>query len=332
VLIEMLQGQMLPLLPIDTHEHDEALGEIIADLDNLGLPDPAWEDSFRQALGCMCASSADNRLSAEQVIDLMRAFTENADGESLDAFSQRRVSRVAQIVFGETESGDLTGSQVFVRMDGPEGGIEEVPVPSGQDWTGPSALSAPSNEEEVQDPVPVPVQAAHQPIRERSREKRHPVVLMTMILLPVFLLGAIGVGFLAQEYFEKERKTRSRSNDDDRESQSSSEIESVTLKVTLSAPDSEIRYIRLDDFNSEDPLLRARPESDARQGPLVMEGEVPAGDLQLSVKLRYGDEMVTILTLDENLVLQCAPSPDDEAQIICRDDGELLFMLTGDRP
>jgi len=328
VLIEMLQGQMLPLLPIDIQEHDEALGEIIAELNNLGLPDPAWEDSFRQALSCICASSPESRLSAEQVIELMRAFTENADGESLDAYAHRRVSRVAQVVFGQAGSGDLTGSQVFVRLDGPEGGLKEAPAP--QEWTGPAAQIAPLPEPEIQAPLQ-PEPPVYEPVRER-REKKHPVVLMTMILLPIFLLGAIGVGFLAQEYFEKERKKSSRSDDDDQERKSSSETESVGLKVTLNTPGSEIQYIGLDDFNSEEPLLRARPESDARQGPLVMEGEVPSGDLQLSVKLRYRDEVVTILTLEEALVLDCQPSADDEAQIICRDEGGLLFTLQGERP
>ena len=85
VLIEMLRGETLPLLPIDAQDHDEAIDAWITELDNLGLPNDEWEESLRETLFRMCTSDPTARLAAEDVIELMRAFRDTAQGESLDA-------------------------------------------------------------------------------------------------------------------------------------------------------------------------------------------------------------------------------------------------------
>ena len=63
----------------------------------------------------------------------------------------------------------------------------------------------------------------------------------------------------------------------------------------------------------------------------MLEGTIPAGEAQLGVKLRYGDEMVTILTLDEPLELTCSPS-SSEGEILCSSEDEVLYILSGDPP
>ncbi len=359
VIIEMLQGEMLPLLPIDANEHDDALNEIITNLDNLGLPDDAWEDSIRQALTCMCTASPDRRLSAEQVIDLMRAFTDNAHGDSLDAFAHKRVTQVARSIFGSKEQGVLTGSQVFIQIDGPEPGIRPLDtlpapstiqplddsseiIPSEPEWTDDSAQRPTLAPRPTNDNGPGPANPSTELTTDKP--KRHPVVLMTMILLPVFLLGAMGVGFLAKKYFEKEKRERSSRDDDDSRSERRTSEEplqtsgngtangDIELKIVMDPGETEVRYIRLNDIASSDPLLRERPVPGAEAEPVEIKGVLPVGDYELSVKLRYGDEMMTVLTLNAPLELSCTPTGQKEVKIACTQDDEVQYILTNQRP
>ena len=115
LLLEMLRGEALPLLPLDQIEHDRALADILARLGAMGLPNAEWEQSLHQTLLRMCHHSAEARLDAEQVVGLLRAFAEQADGPSLEAWSADTVSRIARQVYGDGIEGALSGSQVFVR-------------------------------------------------------------------------------------------------------------------------------------------------------------------------------------------------------------------------
>ena len=115
LLLEMLRGEALPLLPLDQGEHDRALADILARLGPMGLPNAEWEQSLHQTLLRMCHHNAEARLDAEQVVGLLRAFAEQADGPSLEAWSADTVSRIARQVYGDGIDGALSGSQVFVR-------------------------------------------------------------------------------------------------------------------------------------------------------------------------------------------------------------------------
>jgi serine/threonine protein kinase len=375
VLIEMLQGEMLPLLPIDPHEHDDAMARIIADLENLSLPDAAWEDSLRKALACMCASSPEDRLSAEQVIDLMRAFSDSASGESLDTFASRRVSQVAGQVYGRSDQGTLSGSQVFVQLEGLGGGIAAIeapdiaPAPSEpMDWTGPVADSIPasahpSEPDQHSSPAPQdeslpPSAAASVPPphtlqgqaadslspQDGTREKRHPIVWLTLILLPVFLIGAIGVGVMAKKYFD-EKKSKSRSSqddDDDSRSEASADdgddgeaapaaSDEVPIKFTVRTQQSKehaIHYIAIDHFDSDVSPRRLGPADLSEPTfELVVNTLLVPGDVELTIKLRRA-KLSTTLTVDGPSEFDCKPSSKKRAQIDCTDlDGQVIQLL-----
>ncbi|NOY24404.1 MAG: serine/threonine protein kinase, partial [Oligoflexia bacterium] len=114
--IEMLQGQLLPLLPLDITEHDQQLASCIAHLSDLGLPDSRWDQAARQTLSRMIASDPSQRLLASQIIPLFRAFADSATGESLDAFSADTVAALTRDVYGGQTGPDLSGSRIFVAM------------------------------------------------------------------------------------------------------------------------------------------------------------------------------------------------------------------------
>lgn len=131
--IEMLQGQMLPVLPLEPVEHDQHLGVVVNRLGDLGLPDARWDDALRQTLRGMIASDSGQRLHASQLISLFRAFADNATGESLDAFAASTIAELTRDVYGGHPGGDLSGSRVFVAMTT----SSDLPVPE----TRPSGLA-----------------------------------------------------------------------------------------------------------------------------------------------------------------------------------------------
>lgn len=117
VLLEMLRGESLPLLPLDANEHDEALADILQNLGPLGLPNEQWDDSLRQTLAAMCASQPSHRLNASQVVQLLRAFAEQASGASLDTFAAEVISPIAKEIYGAEHQGPLTGTRLLVQVD-----------------------------------------------------------------------------------------------------------------------------------------------------------------------------------------------------------------------
>jgi len=114
LVVEMLAGRLLPLLPLDQAEHDAYIGELIASLGHLELPNEQWDASFRQTLGRMMAFEPEMRLTAGQLVKLLRAFSEQAGGSSLDSFAAETVGRLARETYGGLDKGDLSGSQIFV--------------------------------------------------------------------------------------------------------------------------------------------------------------------------------------------------------------------------
>ncbi len=125
VLLEMLRGENLPLLPLDANEHDEALAEILSSLGPLGLPNEQWDDSLRQTLAAMCASQPSHRLNASQVVQLLRAFAEQASGASLDSFASDVVTPVTKEIYGVDHQGPLTGTRIMVSLGSPSDGAPD---------------------------------------------------------------------------------------------------------------------------------------------------------------------------------------------------------------
>lgn len=116
VAIETLQGAMLPVLPVDTGEHDQAIAEYLDGLRDLGLPDRRWDDALHQTLLGMVAADPARRLHASQVVPLFRSFADNATGESLESFAAGTVSELAREAYGSVPQGALSGSRVFVAL------------------------------------------------------------------------------------------------------------------------------------------------------------------------------------------------------------------------
>ncbi len=144
LLLEMLRGEQLPLLPLDREEHDEALREIIDRLPELGLPNAEWEGSLRQTLQRMIHHDPSGRLEAKQVMELLRAFADHADGPSLDSWSADTVARVTRQVYGDGIDGALSGSQVFVRLSAGGTGVGSEVVAQRVDSSGPRHVPDPA--------------------------------------------------------------------------------------------------------------------------------------------------------------------------------------------
>lgn len=115
-LIEMLHGGNLPLLP-EPPEHAQVLAEIVAGLENTGMPAADWDEALRRVLLQMCADDPDMRPPADQLVKLMRAFADNADGPSFEAFCSDVVAAIAEEVYPKT-GGSLTGMHLTIDPGG----------------------------------------------------------------------------------------------------------------------------------------------------------------------------------------------------------------------
>ncbi len=160
LLLEMLRGRELPLLPLDPSEHDADLEQVIAEIPDHGLPNEEWAESLRQTLRCMCAPDPSARLDAGQALELLRAFADQAAGESLDAFAASTIGPITREVYGDGSQGDLSGSRVFVGMGGEEAGAPRQLAP-----VGPGGLSP----EAEQVTRPMPVSGGDAPTRQLAR-------------------------------------------------------------------------------------------------------------------------------------------------------------------
>ena len=147
VLIEMLRGELISLLPIERTDHDAAIAELISGLSGLGLPNAEWRASLEQMLHRMCHHDPASRLDAGQVVALLRAFADQAEGPGLETWASTEVSRIASAVYGEGDDGALSGSQVFLRMSAGGAGVGSVgsaPAPSSPAAPRPAEGAGPS--------------------------------------------------------------------------------------------------------------------------------------------------------------------------------------------
>ena len=135
VLIEMLQGELLPILPMDPGEHDRAIHSAVGALGDLGLPNEQWAGSLRETLTRICSSRPEQRLTASQLVQLLRAFSDQASGPSLDAFAAEVIAEESRALYGAAADGALSGSRLLISSTtgGEEGGGEalapQTPLP-----------------------------------------------------------------------------------------------------------------------------------------------------------------------------------------------------------
>lgn len=116
VILELLVGEEIPLLSMAGQDHQAELDRVIARLPDHGLPNAEWAESLRQTLHCMCAPDPDQRLDAGQALELLRAFADQAAGDSLESFAMHSIAPITRELYGDGVDGDLTGSRIFVGL------------------------------------------------------------------------------------------------------------------------------------------------------------------------------------------------------------------------
>ena len=121
MLLEILKGEWLPLLPMDLTEHDETIADEVSRLSALGMPNREWDIALRQVLLQMLSGDASLRPSAEQVAKLLRAFVEQAAGETLEVFAEAVVAPLARQIRGNLNGGALAGTRFIVNWSPADG-------------------------------------------------------------------------------------------------------------------------------------------------------------------------------------------------------------------
>lgn len=137
MLLEVLRAEWLPLLPLDPLEHDEAITAAVNKLMTLGMPNREWDTALRQVMLQMLNSEPSVRPTAEQTAKLLRAFADQASGDSLEAFAAAQVGPLARQIRGNLTGGALAGTRfVLNSYDSTSGGrvagaraLEEAPEP-----------------------------------------------------------------------------------------------------------------------------------------------------------------------------------------------------------
>jgi serine/threonine-protein kinase len=159
MLLEILKGEWLPLLPMDVAEHDETVADEIGRLGALGMPNREWDIALRQVLLQMLAGDPTQRPTAEQVARLLRAFVEQAAGETLDTFARDTVAVLTRQVRGNLTGGALAGTRFVVAVSPGDAKPPPAPAPAP---ARPAAPAAPSRAPEpaaaftARSPTPAP--------------------------------------------------------------------------------------------------------------------------------------------------------------------------------
>jgi len=116
LLIELLSGKKCKVLPVEPSAHDAAIASAVAQIPDVGLPDDRWENTLYETLARMCAYTATERLTASQCVPLLRAFADQARGDSLEALAARIVAPLTSATYGRLG-------------DGPLPSLEPIPTP-----------------------------------------------------------------------------------------------------------------------------------------------------------------------------------------------------------
>lgn len=146
MLLEILKGEWLPLLSMDVQEHDETIAEEVSRLGALGMPNREWDIALRQVLLQMLSGEPSLRPNAEQVSKLLRAFAEQASGETLESFAEVAVAPLAKQIRGGLNGGALAGTRFIVNWSPTDasGGARPAADGSGRQAPVPSPVAAPA--------------------------------------------------------------------------------------------------------------------------------------------------------------------------------------------
>ncbi|MFT5681658.1 MAG: serine/threonine protein kinase, partial [Myxococcota bacterium] len=189
VLIEMLLGKLLPVIPMDARQHDRFIAAHISGIPSLGMPNPEWDSALQEALSRMCAHDPSLRLDATQLLQLLRTFSDQASGASLDTFSAGPVRDLARSLYGDGTQGALTGNRMVVTLM--TSGSSDSPASVGAIRPGSPDLA---------EPRPAAENRFHQPVAEAAPKKsNHALVAVVGVVViggfGLVLLASVGLGF-----------------------------------------------------------------------------------------------------------------------------------------
>jgi len=340
VIIEMLRGELLPIIPIDSDEHDATIIESIDMLTELGLPNQQWDGSLRETLARMCASDPKERLDAGQLAKLFRAFADQANGDSLDTFAVNEISQLNQSLFGGTPEGALSGSRIFVALstssDGTEapGLSDSDSLVTGSGITHTNGIEQPERRQSGSQSI-VPQHSADassnwvnaRPTFEPEPDdiKNKTGLLLIAVAIGVFIsLSVLGGGVGLAYYFLLAPSSPSpipiaatAENTDKDTPRPPAAAGSNEVSVAIESDDDTIQWIRILSEDG-DRVLDGRP---------TVSGELEQGTYMLTAKTVGRAKVKSNLTVNENGIdLFCASAKGNKVVCETNDGGDALTL------
>ncbi len=298
VLLEMLLGELLPVIPLDERQHDRFIAGHIARIPSLGMPNPEWEEALQEALSRMCAHEPTLRLDATQLLQLLRTFSDQATGTSLDSFSAGPVRDLARSLYGDGTQGTMTGNRMVVTLM--TSGSSEAPSPVAR--PGLDAEPRPAREHRFHEPA-----ALSEPAKKKSNHALFAIVgVLFLSGLGLVLLVLVGVGF----YFLWPQQAASPPLEP-----LPAVVASEGVTVHLSTESEDVQWLKLSDSSGEQ-IVRADPQASAVVEP---------GEYRLSAKVIGHPSVSADLTLDADTDLACTPI---SGKSVTCEDGDLTVSLT----
>ncbi|MDG1481524.1 MAG: serine/threonine-protein kinase [Myxococcota bacterium] len=300
VLMEMLLGELLPVVPLDERQHDRLIASHISRIPSLGMPNPEWEEALQEALSRMCAHEPSSRLNATQLLQLLRSFSDQATGTSLDSYSAGPIRALARSLYGDGTEGRMTGNRLLVTL-----------VTSGSS-DAPSPIAAPGGHTTAHtNPNPSFHQPAAAPPKETPKETPNHVLFA---VVGVLILGGIGLLMLmlvgAGYYFFWIPPV-----DAPTPEPAPSVVVSDGFTVHLSTESEDVQWLKLAD-SSGTQLMRADPQASMLVEP---------GVYQLSAKVIGHPAVSAELALDGDTDLVCTPASG--LSVTCEDGDRTVSLI-----
>jgi len=117
LLVELIGNEWIKGLPVSPGEHDNQLRRVVEGLGTAGMPNEAWARALKDLLLQMSAFNPDVRPSAQQLVEVLRQYSDQASGQTMDALATDVVQGELR-GRGELAEGALTGTRLFVSLDG----------------------------------------------------------------------------------------------------------------------------------------------------------------------------------------------------------------------
>jgi serine/threonine protein kinase len=306
VLLEMLLGETLPVIPIEAREHDRLIASYINQIPLLGMPNDEWEASFQEALSRMCAHKPSLRLDASQLLQLLRTFSDQASGESLETFASGPVHQLARELYGDGTTGAMTGNRMLVALS-ESGSMESlaqaapVAVPGAQE---------PHEVAQAKTPSPTPQTPPSPPVHPAAENKNTALyAAVGLIFLGGFGLALV-MAVVLGVYLLRAPEPASISP----VSQPAPAVENEGTRLQLTAADETIQWIRLKS-SDQSVVLKADPQNSASLSP---------GTYQLYAKVIGYPSVSAEFTLEEETSLSCTPA--SSGKVRCSDPAQDLQL------